>query len=82
MKGLFFFIVALYACLTAASSGTEVFKRLEKALESRSEVKSNVQQDFHSFAKRSSYYLNNATQREILRGIKSDFPLINIQSSL
>ncbi len=87
MKGLFFFTVALYACLTAASSGTEVFKRLEKALESRSEAKSNVQQDFHSFAKRrlekrSSYYLNNATQREILRGIKSDFPLINIQSLL
>lgn len=87
MKGLFSFTAALYASLTAASSGTEVFKRLEKALESRSEVKSNVQQDFHSFAKRrlekrSSYYLNNATRREILRGIKSELLLINIQSLL
>lgn len=70
MKGLYSLTVALCACTTAASSGTEVFKKLEKALEARSEAKSNVNRDFHSFAKRrldkrSSYYLNNATQREI-----------------
>lgn len=87
MKGLFSLSVALYACLTAASSGTEVFKRLEKALESRSEAKSNVQQDFYPFAKRrlekrSSYYLNNATQREILPGTMSDSKLISLQSLL
>ncbi len=71
MKGLFSLSVALYACSTAASSGIEVFKRLEKAVEARSEAKLNVQQDFHTFAKRrlekrSSYYLNNATQRKLL----------------
>lgn len=87
MKGILSLSVALYACLTAASSGTEVFKRLEKALESRSEAKSNVHQDFHSFAKRrlekrSSYYLNSATQRKILRGTMSDFPLTNFQNLL
>ena len=73
MKGLFAFAVAIYAGLTVASSGTEVFKKLEKAIQARSEAKSNSQLDFHSFTKRrldkrSSYYLNNATQQFVVNG--------------
>ena len=69
MKGLLSLSVALYACVAAASSGTEVFKKLENAIAARSEAKSNAQ-DFHAFAKRriekrASYYLNNATQRMV-----------------
>ena len=86
MKGLYSLTVALYACATAASSGTEVFKKLEKALEARSEAKLNVNHDFHSFAKRrldkrSSYYLNNATQREISKPIAPYYLLTERQNS-
>ena len=71
MRGSIFLASALFACSAVASNAADAFKRVDKVLETRNTAKQYVQgAKPDRLQKRTSLFLNNATQKFVVDGTK------------